>query len=52
MGMKSERRQFSQESKINADKPVIDKGIPVRKVARDHESPLRHFFYFFVHQET
>ena len=35
MGVKSERRQFSQEFKRNAVKLVMEKGVPVRKVARD-----------------
>ncbi len=35
MGAKSERRQFTQEFKRNAVKLVMEKGVPVRKVARD-----------------
>lgn len=35
MGAKSERRQFTQEFKRNAVKLVVEKGVPVRKVARD-----------------
>jgi len=32
---KSERRQFTQEFKRNAVNLVMEKGVPVRKVARD-----------------
>lgn len=32
---KSERRQFTQEFKKNAVNLVMEKGVPVRKVARD-----------------
>jgi transposase len=35
MGVKGERRQFSQEFKKNAVQLVMEKGVPVRKVARD-----------------
>jgi transposase len=35
MGAKSERRQFTQEFKRNTVKLVMEKGVPVRKVARD-----------------
>ena len=35
MGAKSERRQFTQEFKRNAVNLVMEKGVPVRKVARD-----------------
>ncbi len=32
---KSERRQFTQEFKRNAVNLIMEKGVPVRKVARD-----------------
>jgi transposase-like protein len=35
MGIKSERRHFSQEFKRDAVKLGMEKGVPVRKVARD-----------------
>jgi transposase-like protein len=35
MGIKSERRHFSQDFKRDAFKLVMEKGVPVRKVARD-----------------
>jgi transposase-like protein len=39
MGIESERRHFSQEFKRDAVKLVMEKGVPVRKNARDINIP-------------
>ena len=49
--MKKERREFSEEFKRNAVKLIVEKGLPVRKVARDldvHPNLLHQWRRMFV----